>query len=151
MSSALRHLHSCLAGIIVLSAVLAGYGAFAQAPHTVRGIVFDSQKNPVEGASVMVKATTTATRTDGTGRFSILVPADKHILVISHIGKAIQEVSVHKDGYISVSMKDSTATLDDVVIVGYGRQKKESVVGAIAQVKGDVLEKRVACRVWVLL
>jgi len=126
---------------LVLSAVLASFGSLAQGPHTVRGIVLDAQKNPVEGASVMVKSTTTATRTDGTGRFSILVPADRHILIISHIGKAPQEVSVHRDGTISVTLKDSTATLDDVVIVGYGKQKKQSVVGAITQVKGEVLER----------
>jgi TonB-linked SusC/RagA family outer membrane protein len=141
MKCALKHLHKIFAGLMVLSAALASFTSIAQAPRTVRGIVFDGQKNPVEGASVLVRETTTATRTDGTGRFALLVPANKHVLVISHIGKATQEVSVHREGFISVTLKDSTATLDDVVIVGYGRQKKESVVGAIAQVKGDVLER----------
>lgn len=112
----------------------------AQGRRTVRGMVLDVQNNPIAGAAVQVKETGNATKTDEDGRFSITLPPSKHVLLISYVGKAAQEINVLNQAFVSVILKDSSATLDDIVVVGYGKQKKQSVVGAIAQVKGEVLE-----------
>jgi len=127
--------------LITLSAVLTGFHATAQAPHTVRGQVLDVQNNPVTGASIQVKETSNATKTDGDGRFSIALPAGKHIIKVTYVGKTSQEINAGSQQFISIVLKDSTATLDDIVVVGYGKQKKQSVVGAISQVRGEVLER----------
>ena len=127
--------------VFTLLAVLGNLRSMAQAQRTIRGIVLDVQKNPVLGATVQVRESTTAARTDAGGKFSVLLPADKHILVISYVGKAAQEINVRNQDFVSIVLRDSTATLDDIVVVGYGKQKKQSVVGAISQVKGEVLER----------
>jgi outer membrane receptor protein involved in Fe transport len=76
-----------------------------------------------------------------TGKFSLQVPAGKRTLVISYVGKAPQEFSIGNQNNIVITLKDSSAEMDAVVVVGYGRQKKESVVAAITQTSGKVLQR----------
>jgi len=130
-----------IAALFVLCAILVHNTLMAQVAGHVSGVVLDAQKKPLTGASIQVKQTTSTTKSDADGKFSLPVPPGKHVLIISHVGKASQEVAIGNQTFISITLKDSSLTLDDVVVVGYGRQKKESVVGAISQVRGDVLEK----------
>ncbi|MDO6430325.1 TonB-dependent receptor [Flavitalea sp. BT771] len=127
--------------IMSLSAMLTGLHSTAQGPRTVRGQVLDAQSNPITGASIQVKETTNATKTDGDGRFSLSLPEGKHIIKVTCVGKTSQEINAISRQFLSIVLKDSTATLDDIVVVGYGKQKKQSVVGAISQVRGEVLER----------
>ncbi|HVG40822.1 MAG TPA: carboxypeptidase-like regulatory domain-containing protein, partial [Chitinophagaceae bacterium] len=113
----------------------------AQSPRVVQGLVLDAEKKPVIGSTVQVKQTTIVTSTNTEGRFSLSVPADRRVLVISYVGKATQEFTLGNDNNIVVTLRDSTAEMDAVVVVGYGRQRKESVVGAITQTTGKVLQR----------
>jgi TonB-linked SusC/RagA family outer membrane protein len=113
----------------------------AQKTHVVQGIVVDVQKKPIEGSTVQVKQTNISTSTDVNGRFSLSVPDGRKVLVVSHVGKPTQEVVIGNQSTVIITLKDSSAEMDVVVVVGYGRQRKASVVGAITQTTGQVLER----------
>lgn len=119
----------------------AGLTLAAQKTHTVQGIVIDAQKKPVEGSTVQVKQTDILTSTDKNGRFTLAVPEGKHVLVVSYVGKSTQEVTIGNQSSIVITLKDGSAEMDAVVVVGYGRQRKASVVGAITQTTGQTLER----------
>ena len=107
----------------------------------VTGVVVDGTGEPVIGANVVVKGTTNGTITDFDGNYTIEgVPADG-VLVISYIGYLSQEIPVGNQSAINVTLKEDTQTLDEVVVVGYGVQKKKLVTGATVQVKGDNIAK----------
>lgn len=113
----------------------------AQQTRKVTGAVMDDQQNPVAGSSISVKGTNLKTQTDAKGEFAIGVPYDKQILVVVFIGMKTQEVNVTGKSSVKITLKDAAEQLSDVVIVGYGTQKKQSVVGAITQTTSEVLER----------
>jgi TonB-linked SusC/RagA family outer membrane protein len=107
---------------------------------TVKGTVKSATDNePLIGASVLVKGTTTGTITDLDGNYSISAP-NGATLVFSYVGYNAKEVKVTSSS-INVALSESTKLLDELVVVGYGVQKKKLVTGATAQVKGDELSK----------
>ena len=93
----------------------------------------DQAGAPVIGANVIVEGTTTGTTTDAKGAFSLEVPA-KGRLLISYLGYETQQVTLTSQTQYMVTLRENTAAIADVVVVGYGVQRKESVVGAISQV-----------------
>ncbi|OQP63982.1 SusC/RagA family TonB-linked outer membrane protein [Niastella vici] len=113
----------------------------AQESHTVHGVVLDEKKAPVVGATITVKTTKVFTSTGADGKFAISVPTGRYILLISNVGKVAQEVNVRNQNTVIITLKDSVMALDDVIVVGYGRQKKESVVAAVSQTNGKILER----------
>ena len=114
----------------------------AQKSITVRGTVFDSTGETVIGASVVVKGNTSiGTISDIDGNFVLTVPNENTILVISFVGMKSQEVKATSNKLIKVTLEDDSQQLQEVVVVGYGQQKKASVVGAITQTTGKVLER----------
>ncbi len=113
----------------------------AQGGVTVKGTVTDDAAEPLIGATVVVKGQTTiGTVTDIDGNFQLQVPSEQSVLVISYVGMSTKEVKVGKQHLINVSLSED-AQLEEVVVVGYGQQKKASVVGAITQTTGEVLER----------
>ncbi|MBS5526476.1 MAG: SusC/RagA family TonB-linked outer membrane protein, partial [Alistipes sp.] len=124
-------------GILAAPAAAAQAGN-AAAKHRVQGTVVDQAGAPVIGANVIVEGTTTGTTTDAKGAFSLEVPA-KGRLLISYLGYETQQVTLTSQTQYMVTLRENTAAIADVVVVGYGVQRKESVVGAISQVKGDAL------------
>ncbi|SDE12678.1 SusC/RagA family TonB-linked outer membrane protein [Niabella drilacis] len=109
---------------------------------TITGKVTDEAGTPIDGVSVLLKGSNTGVVTDAQGVFSIKVPNSGGTLVISHVGYQEQEVIIGSQATISVMLRSSaTEQLTDVVVVGYGKQKKVTVTGAVTQVKGAVLEK----------
>ena len=123
----------------VLFSVLA-VGAFAQ--NKVTGTVVDATGEPVIGASVIVKGTTNGTVTDFNGNFTINnVPANGS-LEISYIGFKTQQVAVAGKTSVSVTMQEDNALLDEVVVVGYGVQRKSDVTGALTRVNEEQLNNR---------
>ena len=108
---------------------------------TVKGIVVDSNGEPVIGASVVLKGNhSIGTITDIDGNFSLSVPNDKTVLVVSFVGMTTKEVKTSRS-LMRIELVDDSQQLEEVVIVGYGQQKKASVVGAITQTTGKVLER----------
>jgi TonB-linked SusC/RagA family outer membrane protein len=108
---------------------------------TVKGTVTDATEEPLIGASVVVKGKTSqGTVTDFDGNFTLKVPSEQSVLVISYVGMTTKEMKVGKQRSFKVTLSDDTQ-LEEVVVVGYGQQKKASVVGAITQTTGAVLER----------
>lgn len=116
--------------------------AMAQQGITVKGTVFDSTGETVIGASVVVKGNTSiGTISDIDGNFVLTVPSENTTLVVSFVGMKSQEVKATSTNLIKVTLEDDSQQLEEVVVVGYGQQKKASVVGAITQTTGKVLER----------
>lgn len=117
-------------------------GALTANAERVRGNVTDDTGEPLIGATVMVVGTTGGTATDIDGNYSIDVPdIKKNELKFSYVGMQPQTVKVNGRKEINVVMKSDATNLEDLVVVGYGQQKKASVVGAITQTTGEVLER----------
>lgn len=112
-----------------------------QKKNTVIGVVLDPTGMPVIGANIMVKGTTSGTITDMDGKFSLDVDKDA-TLVISYIGFASQEIKVGNQTKLSISLKEDSEALDELVVVGYGTQKKVNLTGSVEVLEGDKLENR---------
>jgi TonB-linked SusC/RagA family outer membrane protein len=110
-----------------------------QQDRKVTGTVVDAM-GPVIGASIMEKGTSNGTVTDLEGNFSLSVKPGA-TLVISYIGYKTQEISVGNNSFINVTLEEENTSLDEVVVVGYGVQKKKLVTGATVQVKGEDIAK----------
>jgi len=108
----------------------------------VKGTVTDDANEPLPGVNVMVKGTTQGTVTDVHGAYSLTVPDEKAILVFSFIGYISKEIEVGSQTTLNVQMEETAREIEEVVVVGYGTQKKVNLTGAVASVKGDVLETR---------
>jgi len=115
--------------------------SMAQTTKRVQGIVQDQNSEPVSGASITVKSTSTQVSTDLEGKFSIQVPQNNNTLVIKKVGYETVEVNVQNQTNIEVLLKSIEIEIEETVVVGYGTQKKETVVGAVAQTSGKVLER----------
>jgi TonB-linked SusC/RagA family outer membrane protein len=113
--------------------------AVQQTTKKVTGTVSDSQ-GPVIGASVVEKGTTNGVVTDFDGNFTLNVKPGA-TLVISYIGYTTQEVATGNQANFNITLKEDNALLDEVVVVGYGVQKKKLVTGATVQVKGEDIAK----------
>ncbi len=114
---------------------------------TVTGKVTDEKGGALPGVTVVLKGTTKGTTTDIAGVFSLPVPEGNGTLVFSFIGYLAQEVPINNRATINISLKPDTKTLDEVVVVGYGTQKKSVVTGAISSVKASDLENQQITRV----
>lgn len=114
-------------------------------PNQVKGVVKDAAGEAVIGASVVEKGTSNGTVTDSDGNFALGVSSDKSVLQFSYIGFLSQEINLNGKDFITVIMKENAELLGEVVVVGYGAQRKESVVGAISQLTNkDILESPAA-------
>lgn len=136
----------------VLFLLLIGFSASARkTPNTgtfsgvyaipVTGKVVDDKGTPISGASITERGTGNSTISKADGSFSISVAGEKSVLVVSNVGFAQQEISVKSGRTLLVRLAASTSAMDSVVVVGYGRQRKQSVVGAITQTTGAVLQR----------
>ncbi|MCB0670132.1 MAG: carboxypeptidase-like regulatory domain-containing protein, partial [Saprospiraceae bacterium] len=107
---------------------------------TVTGTVTDEAGDPLPGATVLVKGTTNGTVSDFDGSFSLEVN-EGDILVFSFTGYGTQEVPVGTQTVFNVTLLEEASALDEVVVVGYGIQKKRDVTGAISTVDNEQIEK----------
>ena len=122
---------------LFLLLTLLSFSLTALAQQKVTGKVKDSSGEPVIGASVVVKGNNTmGTITDFDGNFMLDVPA-KSVLVISYIGYVTQEVPTTGKNSLEIVLKEDTKTLDEVVVIGYGTQRKGDVTSSVASVKAD--------------
>ena len=107
----------------------------------VEGVVLDQSGEPIIGANVVEKGTMNGIITDMDGKFILDVATDA-TLVVSYIGYTTMEVPVSNKQNLSITLKEDTETLEEVVVVGYGTQKKVNLTGAVSQVTSKVLENR---------
>jgi TonB-dependent starch-binding outer membrane protein SusC len=121
--------------------------AFAQNLQVSGQVTSRATGQPLQGASVTIKGTTTGTTTDQEGRFSLSLPARGGIVVVSFAGMASEELTVTQGGTINFTLSETPSRLDEVVVIGYGQQKKSLVTGAISSVKADQLTTSSAIRV----
>jgi len=110
----------------------------------VSGTIKDETGAPMRGATITVKGTGLSAMSDSAGRFALTVNSTRPILVFSFTGYATTEIPVNHHPTIDVTLKPTTANLNDVVVIGYGTQKKADLTGAIATVTGADLNKRIA-------
>lgn len=134
-----------LKGLCVLALLLLanfyGSSVLAQGGRVITGTVLDVQKLPLADATVTVLQSTLSTKTDKDGKFSLSLPAGRQVLVITYVGKAKQQITVNNETSVTITMAEAVSEMDNVVVIGYGQQKKASVVGAISQVSGKTLER----------
>ncbi len=131
---------SCfIAGILVLHALLLSNSIFAQ-NKTVTGRVVDDGGKPVQKASVMLKGSTSGTSTNDNGEFQLSVPANGTI-VFSAVDFATQELKPGNRTNLNVVLVSVTKNLAEVVVVGYGTQRKEAVTGSVASINGDKIRE----------
>ena len=107
---------------------------------TVTGTVIDHEGEPIIGASVMVKGSAIGTATDLNGNYTINVPSDG-VLIFRYVGYVPQEIHVNGQKTIDVTLHEDTASLDEVVVVGYGVQKKATLTGSVSSVGGEDIKK----------
>ncbi|MCK7557585.1 carboxypeptidase-like regulatory domain-containing protein [Chitinophaga sedimenti] len=125
---------------IPATAVGRDYATVAGAPlqqAKISGTVTDESGTPLPGVGVKVKGQNTGVVTDATGKYSITVPVESSTLVFSYIGFTAQEVSVGGRTTVNVKLLATETSLNAVVVVGYGTQKRERVTTAIASVKSE--------------
>lgn len=101
----------------------------------ISGIVTDNYDVPLAGATIVIRGTTQGTTTNANGEYRLSVPSDTCVLQFSFIGYTTQEIEVGKKRIISISLLEETTGLDEVTVVAFGKQKKESVIGAITTVE----------------
>ena len=118
----------------------------SQKTKKITGTVTDTKGEPVIGASVLVKGAGTGTVTDVDGNFTLDAPTDA-LLAVSYIGYKTQEVKVGNKNSYSIQLQDDTEVLDEVVVVGYGVQKKSSLTGAVASISSQEISKQVSSNV----
>lgn len=109
------------------------------AQETVKGVVTDESGIPLAGASIVEKGTTNGTQTDFDGNFSLELTTDNATLVASYIGFASKEIIAQNDSSINITLIQSTSGLDEVIVVGYGKQKKSAITGAVVKVDAKQL------------
>ncbi|MCS4165809.1 TonB-dependent receptor [Sphingobacterium sp. BIGb0116] len=115
----------------------------AQSQIKISGKVSSSTGEPLVGVTVQIKGVKNGTVTDGAGNYQILA-RDIDVLIFSLVGKEKAEVQVNKKDHINLVLQESSSLIDEVVVVGYGTQKKSNLTGAVAAVDGKVLNKRIA-------
>jgi TonB-linked SusC/RagA family outer membrane protein len=134
-------LRFCMAILLLagLAAIIPN-DANAQARKTVTGRVTNEKSEPVVSASVTVKGTTTGTTTNANGQYSLSVP-DNATLVFSYVGYADRELRVGNSTSLNVQLQLSDKELDQVIVVGYGTQRKEAVTGSVASISGNIMRE----------
>lgn len=130
---------TCLSSILAtLLLIIAPVVIFAQNDIAVSGVVTDDTGQPVIGASVMIKGSTTGVPTNLDGQYSIMVPANA-ILEFSSVGYVTTSVNVNGRSQINVVIATDNTYLDDAIVVGYGTQKKGSLTGSVAAIGSEDL------------
>ena len=119
------------------------FASFAWAQTPVTGTVTDDQNTPLPGASVLEKGTTNGTMTDFDGNFTIEVDDQNAVLEVSYLGYTTIELPLNGQSNVTIQLAEDATQLEDVVVVGYGTQKKSDVTGSIASIKSEDFNKGV--------
>ena len=134
---------SWLKSVFVLTCLLLSTSVAMAQTKTVTGTVTDSFNEPLIGASILVKGTSTGAVTDMDGKYSISVTPND-VLVFSYVGYEKQEIKVGQQTVINVTLKDDSQMLAETVIIGYGSAKKRDLTGSITNIKGSEIANKPA-------
>lgn len=107
----------------------------------ITGKVLDEKGEPIPGASIVVKGTTLGTSTNIEGIYQLSVPEDKDIVIFSFVGYVSQEIRIGNAANLDITLKVDEKALEEVVVVGFGEQKKVSVTGSVSSVTSEVLQQ----------
>jgi len=128
--------------IALMTVFMSSYSLLAQ-NITITGTVTSATDNaPLPGASIIVRGTTNGAQSDFEGNFTLEVTDSNAVLVISYLGFATMEVPLQGKTTVNVALEESTSTLNEVVVVGYGTQRKSDLTGAVSVVDTDELTKQ---------
>jgi len=137
----------CVIGILLLTCpvpILASdnqsnVSSAQQQQATISGTVIDEQGEPLPGVSVAIKGATTGTVSDADGKFSIPITGKNTVLQFSYLGYVSQEVVVKEQRSLTITMKEDVKQIDEVVVVGYGTQKKATLTGSVVAINNEQL------------
>ena len=113
----------------------------------VSGTITDAQGNPLPGVTVLIKGTTFGTLTDNAGKYTLGSVPPNSILVFSFIGSSTQEIPVNNRTLINVTMQEETVGLEEVVVIGYGSQRKVDLTGSVETIKSTEIVKQPVAQV----
>lgn len=116
---------------------LLGTASVSWAQTFVTGAVTDEQNSPLPGATVLEKGTTNGTTTDLDGNFTIEIADQNTILVISYVGYTTKELPLNGQSNVAIQLAEDATQLEEIVVVGYGTQKKSDVTGSISSIKSE--------------
>ena len=116
--------------------------SFAQEINVTGKVTSGSDGSALPGASVLIKGTTTGVPTDVDGNYTIQVPSPQSVLVFSMIGMTAQEIPVGTQTVLNVALAEDAKSLNEVVVVGYGTQRKLDVTGSVVQIKGEEISRQ---------
>lgn len=130
----------------MVAMLLVNIQLFAQDSYDLSGTVTDANNVPIPGANIIVAKSTRGTQSDFDGNFTIKV-ASGDLLQISYIGYATQTVAIVSQKTVNVTLEEDASQLDEVVVVGYGTQKKSTLTGSISKVTNETLDQIAVSRV----
>ena len=105
----------------------------------ISGTILDQEGIPLPGANIVEKGTTTGTQSDFDGNYSLVVSGQNATVVVSYIGFSTKEVAVNGQATLNVTLEESAAALDEIVVVGYGTQRKSDLTGSVTSLSQDDL------------
>ncbi len=135
----LKHCNLLRKGTILLLLSFLFSGILYSQEKTITGAIVDKAGEPLLGVSIAIKGTTIGTITDIDGNFTLKVPSDDAVIVATYVGYADQQIKVGNATEIKIVMEESVTELDQVVVIGYGTQKKSDLTGAVASVSSEDL------------
>jgi len=128
--------------LLLMLALCYGYTAFAQQAQNISGKVAGDTGESLPGVTILVKGTNVGTATDAEGNYSLQVPAGSNTLVVSFVGFQTQEIPISNRSSINIELATDAKALDEIIVVGYGTQRKANLTGAISQIDAKTLENR---------
>jgi TonB-linked SusC/RagA family outer membrane protein len=123
--------------LFFLSVVICSLSAFAQGNISISGVVTEESGEPLPGVNITVKGTTNGVATDVDGKYVITVSGQTSVLEFSYLGFAVQSVTVGNRTVVNVTLREDMQMIDEVVVVGYGTQKKVNLTGAVSAMTVD--------------
>lgn len=134
-----RLLTKLLATIMLL--LFLGHAVYSQ-EKTITGLVRNETGSPLQGVSVLIKGQSSGVTTDASGIFEITVPSNVRTLVVSYVGFEEQEVTVNNETNLDITLQPAKGNLNEVVVVGYGTQRRRDLTGSVTSVKGEVFKNQ---------
>ena len=132
-------MQKCVTGLLALILLLSTITTVYAQTITITGTITDVMNEPLIGVNVQVKGTTIGTVTDIDGKYALSVPGNQSVLVFSYVGYLPQEITVGNQRTIHVEMREDTQSLEEIVVVGYGVQRVETITGSVSAIKGEKL------------